>query len=339
MHHVPAGPPFSARVSAALSRWGLRLRAVLAVLAALASFVHRSRVLPVTLASLVIGGLAVVLPVVSSAEPRQPDGVALSSTDGGVGDLMKPVPGGDWTTDGGSDATPSRSARESEATEPGAGTSARTPSGEDAGEAEGTTPAPTPGSPSTGSTGTSTAPGSAAPSSSSSPSSSSPGSSSPSSSSPSSSSPSSSSPSSSSPLSQSSAPAPSSAAPAADGTKAQVLALVNAERSAAGCAPVTADAGLAAVAREHSLDMRDRDFFDHVNPDGLDAFDRAEQAGVTNARAENIARGQADAAAVMASWMDSPVHRANILDCGLRTMGVGVATGAGGPWWTQLFGS
>ncbi len=325
MHHAPAGPPFSARVSAALSRWGLRLRAALAPLAALASFVHRSRVLPVALASLVIGGLAVILPVVSSAEPRQPDGVALSSTDGGVGDLMEPVPGGDWTTDGGSEATASRSARESAAKEPGAGTPDRTPSGEDAGAGEATTSAPAPGSPSTGTTGASTAPGSAAPSSSSSPS--------PSPSSP----PSASSPSTES--SRSAPPPPSPAAPAADGTEAQVLALVNAERSAAGCAPVTADAGLAAVARAHSLDMRDRGFFDHVNPDGLDPFDRAERAGVTNARAENIAWGQADAAAVMASWMDSPGHRANILDCGLATMGVGVVTGTGGPWWTQMFGS
>ena len=38
------------------------------------------------------------------------------------------------------------------------------------------------------------------------------------------------------------------------------------------------------VARAHSADMRDRDFFDHVNPDGLDPFDRAERAGLTRGR-------------------------------------------------------
>lgn len=44
-----------------------------------------------------------------------------------------------------------------------------------------------------------------------------------------------------------------------------MLARVNAERTAAGCAPVSADAGLAAVARAHSADMRDRGFFDRTN--------------------------------------------------------------------------
>jgi uncharacterized protein YkwD len=55
-------------------------------------------------------------------------------------------------------------------------------------------------------------------------------------------------------------------------------------------------------------------------------------------RAENIAQGQATPAAVMADWMASAGHRANILDCDLTTLGVGVAYGPGGPWWTQDFG-
>ena len=132
------------------------------------------------------------------------------------------------------------------------------------------------------------------------------------------------------------APAPA-AAPADSSTEGQVLALVNAERAAAGCGALSADSGLASVARAHSADMRDRGFFDHVNPDGLDPFERAERAGVS-ARAENLAWGQQDAAEVMQSWMTSPGHRANILDCSLTRLGVGVAQGSGGPWWTQLFG-
>ena len=116
----------------------------------------------------------------------------------------------------------------------------------------------------------------------------------------------------------------------------QVLALVNQERAAAGCPPLAADSRLAAVAAAHSADMRDQGYFDHVNLAGLSPFDRAEAVGLS-ARAENIARGQGDAAAVMASWMDSAGHRSNILDCGLTRLGVGVADGGGGPWWTQLF--
>jgi uncharacterized protein YkwD len=136
------------------------------------------------------------------------------------------------------------------------------------------------------------------------------------------------------------APAPPPPAPApvpADlGAEDQVLALVNVQRAAAGCDALGADAALASVARAHSADMRDRGFFDHVNPDGLDPFDRASQAGLS-ARAENIAYGQQSAAAVMDAWMDSSGHRANILDCSLTRLGVGMADGAGGPWWTQLF--
>ncbi|TFV59031.1 CAP domain-containing protein [Geodermatophilus sp. DF01-2] len=124
--------------------------------------------------------------------------------------------------------------------------------------------------------------------------------------------------------------------PSAEG---QVLTLVNEARAWAGCAPVVADAPLAAVARAHSADMRDRDYFSHTSPEGLSPFDRAEQAGVDYSRAENIAYGQAGADAVMQAWMDSPGHRENILDCELTKLGVGVAEGPGGPWWTQLFGA
>jgi uncharacterized protein YkwD len=136
----------------------------------------------------------------------------------------------------------------------------------------------------------------------------------------------------------STSPTATSAGAPARGVEGQVIALVNAVRADAGCAPLVHDEGLARVARAHSADMSDRDFFDHENPDGLDPFERAEAAGLTNAQAENIAHGQPDPAAVMDDWMDSRGHRANILNCELRTLGVGVAEGPGGPWWTQLFG-
>jgi uncharacterized protein YkwD len=139
---------------------------------------------------------------------------------------------------------------------------------------------------------------------------------------------------------QAAAPAPTQSAaprpPANSSAEGQVLALVNAARADHGCRALVADAGLAAVARAHSADMRDSGYFDHTNRAGLDPFDRAEAAGLS-ARAENIARGQDDAAAVMNSWMNSSGHRANILNCSLTKLGVGVAEGSGGPWWTQLF--
>jgi uncharacterized protein YkwD len=118
----------------------------------------------------------------------------------------------------------------------------------------------------------------------------------------------------------------------------QVLTLVNAERAKIGCAPLIQDKALAKLAADFSKDMAQRDFFDHTDPDGDDPWERATLAGITNLGGENIARGQADAAAVMDAWMNSPGHRANILNCDFKTLGLGAHFGAGGPWWTQDFG-
>lgn len=144
------------------------------------------------------------------------------------------------------------------------------------------------------------------------------------------------------------APAPSTSAPAAPqttappaaGTSAQaaVLSLVNQERAKVGCSPVTASSSLASLAQNFSDDMAARGFFDHTDPDGKTPWDRAAKAGVDGLGGENIARGQADAQAVMDAWMNSDGHRANILNCDYKTLGVGVHFGSGGPWWTQDFG-
>ncbi|MFH8752608.1 CAP domain-containing protein [Streptomyces rimosus] len=144
---------------------------------------------------------------------------------------------------------------------------------------------------------------------------------------------------------------PSSAAPpkstasatAAPGAKpataeSQVLTLVNQERAKAGCSPLTADRQLSDLARDFSADMARRDFFDHTDPDGRSPWDRAKAAGIDGLGGENIARGQADARAVMDTWMHSSGHRANILNCEYKTLGVGAHFGSGGPWWTQDFG-
>ncbi|MET7295444.1 CAP domain-containing protein [Streptomyces griseoloalbus] len=119
---------------------------------------------------------------------------------------------------------------------------------------------------------------------------------------------------------------------------AEVLRLVNQERAKAGCSPVAANSALTGLATAFSDDMAQRGFFDHTDPDGNTPWDRAKAAGISDLGGENIARGQADAEAVMQAWMDSPGHKANILNCDFTTLGVGVHMGPGGPWWTQNFG-
>ncbi|MET9109970.1 CAP domain-containing protein [Streptomyces zhihengii] len=125
-----------------------------------------------------------------------------------------------------------------------------------------------------------------------------------------------------------------------DGVEAQVLALVNKERAAAGCGPVTANAKLTKAADDYSDVMAASGVMSHTGPDGSTMTSRVEAAGYAwSTLGENIARGQADAEAVMDAWMNSPGHRANILNCSFDELGVGVHMGDGGPWWTQNFGA
>ncbi|WP_434597098.1 CAP domain-containing protein [Streptomyces sp. A5-4] len=125
---------------------------------------------------------------------------------------------------------------------------------------------------------------------------------------------------------------------AATTAEAAVLTLVNQERAKVGCTPVRPNQLLAKLAGDFSQDMAARGFFDHTDPDGATPWDRADKAGIDDLGGENIARGQADARSVMDAWMKSEGHRANILNCDYKTLGVGVHIADGGPWWTQDFG-
>lgn len=129
-------------------------------------------------------------------------------------------------------------------------------------------------------------------------------------------------------------------ATASSGVASQVLALVNDERAKAGCGSLTTSSALQRAAQGHSADMAANDYFSHDSQDGRSFSDRIRAAGYTGgAIAENIAAGQATASAVMRSWMDSPGHRANILNCSYRHLGVGYAKGGSyGYYWTQDFG-
>jgi uncharacterized protein YkwD len=113
---------------------------------------------------------------------------------------------------------------------------------------------------------------------------------------------------------------------------------VNRERVAAGVAPLEWHEATGTVAQAHSLDMEQRDYFSHVNPEGQDPADRLRAAGVDCWRVgENIAQGQDDPDEVMNDWMASPGHRANILDPEFRQIGIGVYGGPHGTYWTQDF--
>ncbi len=120
----------------------------------------------------------------------------------------------------------------------------------------------------------------------------------------------------------------------------EVVALVNTARAQAGCDPVHADGKLTTAALLHSQDMIARGYFSHNTPDGASPWDRAKEAGYEVPTGENIAQGQKTADAVMDAWMNSEGHRANILNCSSKAIGIGMAVDSGGTiYWTQMFGA
>ncbi|MFJ9820347.1 CAP domain-containing protein [Streptomyces sp. NPDC101151] len=139
-------------------------------------------------------------------------------------------------------------------------------------------------------------------------------------------------------------PASAAAAPGTASLQKAVVKLTNAERAKAGCPALKVRPALHKAAQRHSKDMAKHDFVGHSGSDGSTMVDRAEAAGYTgwNALAENVAAGQTTAADVVKSWMKSPGHRANILNCSLEHMGVGYVKKSGsthGTYWTQDFGA
>jgi uncharacterized protein YkwD len=135
----------------------------------------------------------------------------------------------------------------------------------------------------------------------------------------------------------------------------EVLLLVNEFRSApadcgaegqfAAAGPLSVDPLLRCSSRLHSLDMFERGYFDHDNPDGVSPQARMAAAGFTGNRyGENIAQGQQTPEDVMEAWMDSDGHCSNIMLAGYTVIGIGYHPGAqtrGQPsnFWTQNFGT
>jgi uncharacterized protein YkwD len=135
---------------------------------------------------------------------------------------------------------------------------------------------------------------------------------------------------------------PSASTPPADtpatGAAARVLTLVNDERDKAGCSPLTLNTELTEAAQAHSEDMAAHKNMSHTGSDGSAPGDRITDAGYEwRAYGENIAYGYDTPESVMASWMDSPGHKRNILDCSFKEIGVGLAQP--GSYWTQDFGT
>ncbi len=122
---------------------------------------------------------------------------------------------------------------------------------------------------------------------------------------------------------------------------AQVLTLVNQHRRAAGCGELVRNNALARAAQAHARDMARNDYVSHTSLTGATFTTRVSTAGYRYSwAAENTAAGFRTPKAVVAAWMQSPGHRANILNCRLTQSGVGYAynrESTYGAYWVQVF--
>jgi uncharacterized protein YkwD len=133
------------------------------------------------------------------------------------------------------------------------------------------------------------------------------------------------------------------------------LCLVNQERARNNELPLQLDARLARAAQQHSDEMVSGDYFAHVSPNGETPLDRLQASGyIPNSQVgytigENIAWGTlylATPSSIVAAWIASPEHLANILYAEYRDTAIGVAAaappsladGQAGAVYTQDFG-
>lgn len=124
----------------------------------------------------------------------------------------------------------------------------------------------------------------------------------------------------------------------ADAYAVEVVRLVNEERAKEGLSALRMDASVTAAAQVRAREIVST--FSHTRPDGRKCFTALDEAGVRYRGAgENIAYGQSSPAAVVNAWMNSPGHRANILNASFTTIGVGHHTAGSTHYWTQFFTS
>ncbi|GAB1542974.1 hypothetical protein NUACC21_56480 [Scytonema sp. NUACC21] len=148
-----------------------------------------------------------------------------------------------------------------------------------------------------------------------------------------------------------SSPVPSSPPPAPisvdDSFIQRVLDLTNAQRLQAGLQPLKLSTKLNSSAQGHSEDMALRDFFGHIGSNGSFLSDRVRSVSYSYSYVgENVAAGYSTPEQVVQGWMNSPEHRANILNSKFQEMGVGyyyLANDTGNVnyqhYWTQDLGA
>lgn len=122
---------------------------------------------------------------------------------------------------------------------------------------------------------------------------------------------------------------PRSSALASDLTVDNILQAVNSQRSQRNLTTLNTDGRLSSAAQSKADDMQARHYFAHVDPDGNYIWPKIAAAGYTPylELGENLAIEFYDTDSLMSAWMNSPTHRANILNDGFKDQGMGLNFG------------
>lgn len=107
-----------------------------------------------------------------------------------------------------------------------------------------------------------------------------------------------------------------------------LIELTNQARAQAGLPALQTNATLRQAAQAKAVDMLSRDYWSHLAPDGAEPWQFVSEAGYTYTYAgENLAKGFATSEGVMAGWLASPGHRANLLGQNYTEIGLAVVNG------------
>jgi uncharacterized protein YkwD len=120
-----------------------------------------------------------------------------------------------------------------------------------------------------------------------------------------------------------------SARPQAGAPETQLLEAANRDRAAAGLQPLQWDMSLAAAARQHAQRMAQANTLSHQFACELPVQQRATQAGARFSLIAEIVAEGASAGSLHQQWMNSPPHRANLLDPELNAVGIAVVQSGG----------
>lgn len=119
-------------------------------------------------------------------------------------------------------------------------------------------------------------------------------------------------------------------------SRTELIRLVNLERKKYNLPELKENKSLSRVAQYKAIDMHDKEYCDHMSPTYGSPFEMMLEFGINyNSAGENLAAGYKTPDKVLNAWMNSAIHRANILQKAFTEIGIGYVEE--GHYWSQMF--